>query len=272
MKCQKSLIHLTNQVVWITGSSSGIGQEMAEFAAKNGAHVIISGLDAHEVQNALSRCQQYGNHHMAIVFDLIDLAACQQAYADIMARYGRIDWLINNAGITHRSTVLTTSDEMDDQVFAVNYKAPVRLSKIVLPQMLERKQGNIVMISSIVGLLGTQQRSSYAASKAALHLWANSLRAEVNQQSIQVKVVFPGFVKTNISQTALMPNGKTYGKIDAGQANAMTAQTFAARCWKDLFSSQNYIVVGGARDYFATLLQRISPELLYKIIRKVKVT
>lgn len=270
---KKSINHVLNgKVVWITGSSTGIGLAMAEYAARSGAHVVISALEKNDVYQAWQRCQAYGGDHLAIPLDVVDAIACLEAYQQIMTKYGRVDWLINNAGITHRSSVLETTEDMDDQIFAVNYKAPVRLTKLVLPDMLLRRQGTVVMISSIVGLVGTQQRSSYAATKSALHLWANSLRAEVEPRGLKVKVVFPGFVKTNITKSALLPNGEVYGKVDAGQENAMSAENFAELTWKKLLGHHNYIVIGGMKDKVGSWLGRLAPELLYKVIQHVKVT
>lgn len=268
---QTSYQPLLGQVVWITGSTAGIGLALARQAAMSGASVVLSAPDEAGLKQAKQQCDQFGGDHLTILLDVLDVAACELAYKYIMSHYGRLDWLINNAGITHRSKVLDTSSDMDDKIFALDYKAPIRLSRLVLPHLLSRKRGTIVMVSSIVGLVGTQDRSSYAAAKAALHLWANCLRAEVGSVGVKVKVVFPGFVKTNITLSALMPDGGTYGKLDAGQANAMTAEQFAAIAWQKLLGSQNFIVIGGLREKVGVWLARISPELLYKVIRRIEV-
>jgi short-subunit dehydrogenase len=263
---------LAGQSVWITGASAGIGLALSCQAAKLGANVILVAPDQTGLQQAKQQCEQYGGQHMAIVLNVLDSAGCEAAYQHIIATYGKLDWLINNAGITHRSSVLETSEQLDDQIFALDYKAPVRLTRLVLQDMLRQQRGHIVMISSIVGLIGTQQRSSYAAAKSALHLWANSLRAEVESSGIQVKVVFPGFVNTNITVSALLPNGQTYGKVDAGQQQAMSAERFAAQAWQKMLNGQNYIVIGALKDKVGALLSRVAPELLYKVIRRVKVS
>lgn len=263
--------HLKGQVVWITGSSAGIGLALAEQAARLGAQVVVSSPDAAGLSRAKQQCEQYGGNHLAIVLDVLDASACEAAYQQIMSHYGKLDWLINNAGITHRSRVIDTGSEIDDQIFALDYKAPIRLSRLVLPNLLDKQQGTIVMVSSIVGLIGTQDRASYAAAKSALHLWANSLRAEVEPLGVKVKVLFPGFVKTNITLSALMPDGSSYGKVDAGQANAMTADEFANIAWQKLLSPQNHIVIGGLKEKVGVWLGRIAPELLYKVIQRTQV-
>lgn len=262
---------LAGQAVWITGASAGIGLALACEAAKLGANVILVAPDQAGLQHAKQQCERYGGKHLAITLDVLNSTGCEAAYQQIIATYGKLDWLINNAGITHRSSILETSEQLDDQIFALDYKAPVRLTRLVLQDMLKQQSGHIVMISSIVGLIGTQQRSSYGAAKSALHLWANSLRAEVEQAGIKVKVVFPGFVNTNITISALLPDGQTYGKVDVGQQQAMSAETFAKQAWQKMLTGRNYIVIGALKDRVGALLSRFAPELLYKVIQRVKV-
>jgi short-subunit dehydrogenase len=262
---------LQQQVIWITGASSGIGQALAIRAAELGASVILSSPDAQGLEQTYQSCQRFSDNHLILPLDVLDEAACEQAYKTILEKYKQLDWLINNAGITHRSTVIETSNQIDDQIFNLDYRAPTRLTRMVLPEWVKRKQGRLVMMSSIVGLVGTQHRASYGAAKAALHLWANSLRSEVAQQGIRVQVVFPGFVKTNITQHALTPSGEAYGKMGDGQANAMSAEQFSALTWNKLLSKRNYIVIGDLKERAAVFISKFAPEIFYKIIAKVEV-
>jgi short-subunit dehydrogenase len=137
--------------------------------------------------------------------------------------------------------------------------------------MLKQGAGQLVFISSVAGLVGTQYRGSYSAAKAALHLWANSVRAELYNQGIRVAVVFPGFVKTAVSMNALTGSGEALGKMDDAQAKAMTADEFAVATVKALRKGKSYIVIGGFKEKLAAWVARLSPELLYRLIRKSKV-
>lgn len=261
---------LQNKVIWITGASGGIGEALAKALAAAGAILVLSARRNTElirVQQQLPSPEQ----HMVLPLDICDEVAQQQALADIVARYGRIDWLINNAGISQRALVMDTTSETDRKIMEIDYFAQVSLSRRVLSVMLKQRHGQLVFISSVAGLVGTQFRGSYSAAKAALHLWANSVRSELYEQGIRVAVVFPGFVKTAVSMNALTGNGEALGKMDDAQANAMTAEQFANATINALQAGKNYIVIGGVKERLAAILGRLAPELLYKLIRKSNV-
>ena len=133
--------------------------------------------------------------HVSLPMDICDAEQVQQAYAEVLRVFGRIDWLINNAGISQRALIADTTMQTERTIMEVDYFAQVALTKTVLPQLLQQQSGRVVFVSSVAGLLGTQYRASYSAAKAAIHLWANSLRAEVKRQGVEVSVVFPGFVQ-----------------------------------------------------------------------------
>jgi len=263
-------IKLKDKIVWITGASGGIGEALAKALAREGAIVVLSARRVAELERVRLSLPE-ADKHLALPMDICDEQAQQQALTNVMARYGRIDWLINNAGISQRALVMDTSADTDRKIMEIDYFAQVALSRRVLSVMLKQNSGQLVFVSSVAGLVGTQFRGSYSAAKAALHLWANSARAELYAQGIRVAVVFPGFVKTAVSMNALTGNGDALGKMDDAQANAMTAEQFAAATLKALKAGKSYIVVGGFKEKLAALIGRISPELLYKMIRKSKV-
>ncbi|MEC7120988.1 MAG: SDR family oxidoreductase [Pseudomonadota bacterium] len=263
---------LDNQVVWITGASAGIGEALAIELAKQGARLVLSARRAPQLQRVADRCQLInGLSHMVLPFDVTDRQAAESAYQMLIAECGHLDWLINNAGVSQRALVLDTLPEVDRQIMALDYFAPVDLTRLVLPDLLARRSGRLVYISSVAGLVGTQYRASYAAAKAAIHLWANSLRAEVADQGIQVSVIFPGFVNTDVSVNALVGDGTALGSMDEAQANAMAADAFAAQAVRGLLRGQDYLVIGGAKERFATLLGRVSPSMLYRVVRRSQV-
>ncbi|WP_445425047.1 SDR family NAD(P)-dependent oxidoreductase [Alishewanella sp. HL-SH06] len=261
---------LQDKVVWITGASGGIGESLAHELAKAGAKVVLSARREAELQ----RVQQSllaPERHLCVPLDVCDEAQQQQALDTIVAHYGQVDWLINNAGISQRALVMDTSAATDRKIMEIDYFAQVVLSRRVLAVMLKQGHGQLVFISSVAGLVGTQFRGSYSAAKAALHLWANSARAELYEQGIRVAVVFPGFVKTAVSMNALTGNGEALGKMDDAQAQGMSAEEFAKITVKGLCRGKSYLVVGGFKEKFASVLGRFAPELLYKLIRKSKV-
>lgn len=263
-------IKLKDKIVWITGASGGIGEALAKAFAQEGAIVVLSARRVAELERVRLSLPS-PEKHLTLALDICDEQAQQQALAELLARYGKLDWLINNAGISQRALVMDTTGETDRKIMEIDYFAQVALSRRVLSVMLQQKNGQLVFISSVAGLVGTQFRGSYSAAKAALHLWANSVRAELFEQGIRVSVVFPGFVKTAVSMNALTGNGDALGKMDDAQASAMTAEQFATTSLKALKAGKSYIVIGGFKEKLAAMIGRFSPELLYKLIRKSKV-
>lgn len=263
---------LAHKTIWITGASSGIGEALAIACASRGANLVLSARRLDELERVKTACSQIGHgHFMTVSLDVTDDVACDKAYFEIAKEMGQVDWLINNAGISQRSLISETSIEVDRRLMEVNYFAMVNLTRKVLPDMLKRKQGKVVFVSSVAGLVGTQYRGSYSAAKAAIHMWANSLRAEVGGKGIGVSVVFPGFVKTNVSVAALVGDGSALGTMDDAQAGAMSAAEFAEKTVKALLAGREYVVIGGVKEKMGAVLSRVSPSLLYKVIRRAKV-
>ena len=163
------------------------------------------------------------------------------------------------------------SEDVERQIMELDYFAQTRLTRLVLPAMLEQGGGKIVMISSIAGLIGTQYRGAYSAAKAAIHLWANSLRAELYDQGIEVATIFPGFIQTNVSINALTGDGSALGTMDEATSKGLTASEFAKQVVKALSKGEEYIIVGGRQERMATRVNRLSPPKLYKLIRQSQV-
>jgi dehydrogenase/reductase SDR family member 7B len=152
----------------------------------------------------------------------------------------------------------------------INFFGAVALTKLVLPSMLSRKSGQIVVTSSVMGKLGTPYRTAYAASKHALHGFFDSLRAELWDQGIRVTMVCPGFVRTNISINALKGDGSTFGGMDAAQDAGMDPEDCAKKIVRAIEAERNEVYMGG-KEILGVYLQRFVPDLFAKIIRKVKV-
>ncbi len=247
---------LNGKVVWITGASSGIGKAIAQQCAALGAQVVLTARRHEELENVRQSLTNPGQH-ISVIADITDESQVRHAYEQVLQQKGRIDWLINM--------------QTERAIMEVDYFSQVFLTKMVLPTFLAQKSGRIVFISSVAGLLGTQYRASYSAAKAAIHMWANSLRAEVADQGVQVSVLFPGFVQTNVSFNALNGEGKPQAKQDEAIENGLSAEDFARQSVQALQCGEEYIVIGGKKEKLGVLVSRISPKVLYKMIRKTKV-
>lgn len=261
---------LNEQVVWITGASSGIGEALAKAFAAKGAAVVLSARRVDELTRVMKQLP-HPEKHLVIPLDVTDSHAREVAWQQVLGIKGRIDWLINNAGISQRALITETTEETDRRIMEIDYFAQTALTRLVLPSMLAQKSGRIVFVSSVAGLLGTQYRGSYSAAKGAIHLWANSLRAEVADQGVDVSVVFPGFVHTNVSIAALTGDGSALGTMDDAQANAMSSEDFAHKTVTALLAGDEYIVIGGLKEKLGVWLSRMSPSAMYKVIRRSQV-
>ena len=261
---------LQGKVVWITGASSGIGKALAYECAAQGAQVILTARRYEELENVRLSLPE-PEQHVSIAADITDDAQVEATYQKVLLAKGRIDWLINNAGLSQRALIADTSMQTERAIMELDYFSQVFLTKTVLPTFLAQKSGRIVFVSSVAGLLGTQYRASYSAAKAAIHMWANSLRAEVAAQGVDVSVLFPGFVKTNVSINALDGAGKPQGYDNDATANGLKADDFARQSVQALLAGQEYVVIGGSKEKLGVWVSRLSPKTLYKMIRKMKV-
>lgn len=261
---------LENKVVWITGASSGLGKALAQECALQGAQVVLTARRYEELEKVRVGLLN-PDQHLSIAMDITHEAQVLHAYEQVLAAKGRIDWLINNAGLSQRALISETTMQTERTIMEVDYFSQVFLTKTVLPTFIKQKSGRVVFVSSIAGLVGVQYRASYSAAKGAIHMWANSLRAEVADQGIDVSVVFPGFVKTNVSINALNGAGQAQGFDNEVTANGLEADEFAQETVKALMKGDEYIVVGGRKETLAVLMSRLSPSALYRMIRKAKV-
>jgi short-subunit dehydrogenase len=182
-----------------------------------------------------------------------------------------VDVLVNNGGVSQRSLVLDTSPEVDRRIMEINFFATIALTKCVLPTMLERKSGHIVVISSVVGKFGTPLRSTYAASKHALHGFMDALRAETWRAGLKITLVCPGFVRTAISLNALTGDGTPQGTMDDALLKGMAPDRCAEKILRALEKGREEVIVGGW-ETLGVYLKRFLPGVFSAVIRRAKVT
>ncbi|OYT14991.1 MAG: short chain dehydrogenase [Bacteroidetes bacterium 4572_77] len=258
-----------NKVVWITGASSGIGRALCLAFAQNGAQLIISSRKEKELEKLQNECHGFNATCMVIPLDLSQSTDFIKKTTSVIDRFEKIDFLFLNGGISQRSYAKDTPLEIDRQLMEVNYFGNVALAKAVLPYMIKENAGHIAVTSSIVGAFGFALRSTYSASKHALHGFFESLRAEHYQNNIKVSIIIPGRVNTQISLNALTQNGEAYGKLDQGQANGISAEKAAQIILKGIKKEKKEIMVGG-KEIWMVYLRRYLPFVFYKIANKVK--
>lgn len=260
-----------NKVVWITGASSGIGEAIAIELARQGAKLILSSRREEALNRVRTAC---GADPTDIHIMPLDLTATETLPAKAkraLSIYGHIDYLFNNGGISQRSAVIETEMEVIRKIMEVNFFGAVALTKEVLPSMIERSSGHIVVTSSVMGKFGTRLRSTYAASKHALHGWFDCLRQEVYGYDIKVSLVCPGYIKTEVTQNALTGDGAKFGQMGRGQQQGMEPDRFARKLLPKILKGKEEIYIGG-KELIGVYLKRIAPRLLNRILRRSEVT
>jgi short-subunit dehydrogenase len=263
-------MRFSGQVVWITGASSGIGEALALAFAREGAQLVLSSRRAEELERVRRACAQ-PDRHLVLPLDLTRSDTFPVAVGEVLARRGRIDLLINNGGVSQRALATDTTAEVERALMEINYFGPVALTKSVLPSMRERGAGRIVVVSSVMGYLGTPGRSTYAAAKHALHGWFDSLRAEVWREGIRVTLACPGYVKTAVSANALGPRGEQHGRTDPNTARGIAPDKCAAAILTAVARGREEIYIGGA-EVVGIYLKRFAPWLLSRAVRQMKFT
>ncbi|CAG5077216.1 SDR family oxidoreductase [Parvicella tangerina] len=259
---------LNEKVVWITGASSGIGEAAAMAFSNHGAKVILSSRRADQLKQVASRCK--GDSYV-LPLDLSDNSNFSDIVKEAIEAFGQVDVLLNNGGISQRSEAAETPIEVDRKVMEVNYFGNISLTKALLPHFQERQQGRIVVISSLSGKFGFFLRSAYAASKFALVGFYESLRLEEEKNNIRVHLVYPGFIKTNISKNAIDANGNTHGEMDNNQNKGISAQECATRLIRGIQKDKKDIFIGG-KEMMSLKIQRFFPNLFHSIIKKQSAT
>jgi dehydrogenase/reductase SDR family member 7B len=263
------------KVVWVTGASAGIGEALTRAFAARGARLVLSarrGDRLEVVRVSLPRADE----HLVVPLDLADPESIASAAAAVLARcsatdVGAVDVLVHCGGVSQRSLARDTSLAVDRRIFEINFFGAVALTKALLPSMLARRSGHIVVVSSLVGKIGTPLRSAYAASKHALHGFFDSLRAEVWREGIQVTIACPGFIRTDVSVNALTGDGSPQGTMDDAQAHGMPAAECAEAIVRAVERGAHEVLVGG-KERWAVQLHRFFPGLFDRMIRTAKVT
>ncbi len=204
--------------VVVSGAAGGLGRALALRYARAGARIVALDLDAQAVEQLSVDLAQTGAEAMALSCDVTDEAACRAAMASAVQRFGRIDVVINNAGISHRSAFVSTDTSVLRRVMEVNLFGAIHLTRAALPA-LQQSHGLIVAISSVAGYTPLIARTGYAASKHALHGFFTSLRTEVTGAGIDVMLVCPSFIATAIDRNALGGDGRaaTHRQVVAGR-------------------------------------------------------
>lgn len=263
-------MNFKDKIIWITGASSGTGEALVYAFNKQKAKLIISARRKEKLEKVKKNCTYKPDEILVLPLDLEEHGLLQEKADIVFEKFGKIDILFNNGGISQRSLVKDTVIEVDKKIMNVNYFGSVILTKAVLPSMIKNKSGHIVVMSSLTGKFSTHLRSAYAASKHALHGFFDALRFEVYKENINVTIICAGFIRTNISFNALTQDGNPQKFSDPKTESGMSPNVFAKKALKAIYKKKEEVLFGG-KEIIVVYLKRFTPFLFSKIIRKLNV-
>ncbi len=258
-------------VYWITGASSGIGEAMARELSLQGHQIILSARNEKKLETVRTQLA-HPDQARILPFDLADTKNAAATIDKALALFGQIDIVVLNAGLSQRSLAQETTMEVYRDLMEVNYFGNVALTQHLLPKFIAKNHGHFVVITSLVGKFGTPFRTGYAASKHALHGYYDSLRAEMMMQNkdINVTIICPGFVSTEISFNALGGDGSATHVYDESNAQGITPQEFAKRAIPVIKAKKFEDYIGG-KEVLGVQIKRFFPTMFAKKIAKTKV-
>lgn len=255
---------INNKIIWITGASSGIGEALAyEMAAKN-CKLILSGRNQEALQKVKEKCNVTCE---VLVFDLADFDYAKENVAKAIAFFGSIDVLINNGGVSQRSLIAETDFSVDKKLIEVDYLGTIALTKALLPHFIKNKKGHFVTVTSLMGKFGSPYRSGYCGAKHALHGFFDVLRMEHQKNGIDVTIICPGFIQTNVAKNALTADGSKQITDDVATQKGMPVAIFAKKFVRAVEARKFEVYIGG-KEILGVYLKRFFPKLLhYSVLR-----
>uniref|UniRef100_A0A8D2P0G1 Dehydrogenase/reductase 7 n=1 Tax=Zosterops lateralis melanops TaxID=1220523 RepID=A0A8D2P0G1_ZOSLA len=234
-------------VVWVTGASSGIGEELAYQLAKLGALLAISARREDELQRVKKKCLRNSlteSDILVLRLDLTDRSTHEAATNSVLKHFGKIDVLVNNGGRSQRSLFVDTNLDVYNAIIELNYLGTISLTKYVLNHMIQRKKGKIVTVSSVMGIMGAPLATGYCASKHALQGFFNSLRTELTDYpEISVIQICPGPVQSQIIQNSLENSGDQSHKMPTDRCARLTLVSVANDVKEAWISDHPYLAV-----------------------------
>ncbi|WP_202923331.1 SDR family oxidoreductase [Pontibacter pudoricolor] len=263
---------MKDKVVLITGGTSGIGKACAFAFGKAGAKVAVSGRNQQNLDQTSQELSAAGIENVAINADVSKEEDCQRMVQETVDRFGKLDVLINNAGISMRALFQDLDLDVIRKVMDINFWGTVYTTKFALPYIMQAK-GSVIGISSIAGYRGLPARTGYSASKFAMHGFLETLRTEMLHKGVHVLIACPGFTASNIRNTALAADGQQQGESPRDEGNMMTAEEVADQILKATIKRKRDLVMtfqGKLTVFLNKWLPGLTDKLVYNVMAKEK--
>jgi NAD(P)-dependent dehydrogenase (short-subunit alcohol dehydrogenase family) len=251
--------------VLITGASTGIGRELAVALAERGAKLIVAARGTEALDETVRRCGAAGADALAVPTDVADPEACRRLVDAAASRFGGLDVLVNNAGLSMWARFEDVTDlAIFEQLMRVNYLGAVYCTHFALPH-LKLSRGLVVAISSLTGILGVPTRSGYAASKHAMQGFFDSIRIELRGSGVDVQVVSPGFVATEVRAHAFGADGKPLGHSPRREDRATMPVDECVRQIVAAMERRRRDLVMDGRARFGQFLKLVAPRIVDRL-------
>lgn len=258
---------MKDNVVIITGASKGIGAELARQLAAKGAKLVLAARNTAELEAVAEDCRKAGAAVVTVKADVAEERDCQAIVAGAVLAFGRVDTLVNNAGMSMWARFEEIRDvSVLDRIMRVNYMGAVYCTSHALPY-LRKTRGRIVGISSLAGRTGVPTRTGYAASKHAMTGFFDSLRIELTGSGVSVTMIYPGFVSTGIRENATGPDGQPILVSPVREGEVMTVEDCVRRIVRAIERREREVVMT-ARGRMGLWLKLVAPGLVDRIARR----
>lgn len=255
---------MMNKVVVVTGASSGIGRASALEFARNGYSVVLFARQADKLREVEEEITGFGGLAVSVSGDVSREDDCIRMIESAIGRFGRIDVLINNAGLSMRALFEQVDLEVIRRLMDVNFWGTVYCTKYALPHLL-KSRGSVVGVSSIAGKVGLPGRSGYSASKFAMEGFLETLRTENLRKGLHVLVACPGFTASNIRKSSLTTDGSAQGESPRNESKMMTSEEVAGHIYHAVLKRKRDLVLTG-NGRLTVFLSRFFPAWLDKLV------
>jgi short-subunit dehydrogenase len=264
-------MQFVNKTIWVTGASSGIGQEAAIQLSAEAKRLVLSGRNVEQLEAVRKLCFN-SDKHLVVPFDLASIDDPTALVEDVWLQSGGIDVLLNSGGISQRSLAMDCVEAVDRRLMEVNFFGTVALTKALVKKLLTKPavhRGDVITISSVSGKIGAPMRAGYCASKHAVVGYMDCLRAELSDSGVGVAVVSPGWVKTAIAENALDSDGSQYNRKDRDTENGIAVGDFVSTMLKKLKKGRQDIVIAKGKANFGFHFHRFFPELYHRLLKRI---
>ena len=258
---------MKDNVVAITGASKGIGAELARQLAAQGARLVLAARNEKELEAVARDCRDAGASVLCVRADVANERDCQAIVAGAVLAFGRLDTLVNNAGVSMWARFEDIEDmSILERIMQVNYMGAVYCTRHALPH-LRQSRGRIVGVASIAGMVGVPTRTGYAASKHAMRGFFDSLRIELDGSGVTVTMIYPDFVSTGIRENASGPDGKPIMLSPVKEGEVMSVEVCARRIVKAISRREREVVMT-ARGKMGLWLKLLAPALIDRMAKR----